>query len=167
MNIIIRKAKIEDAQAITAAAKEIAQTPGYFCSEPDELTERNFIKTIQALSESEKGIYLVAECEKKIIGHAFLEPMPLNLLSHVTQLTIGIHNGYQEKGIGTVLMEALIKWVKQSATIEKIELNVRASNHRAIALYKKMGFVEEGRLKKRIKINSNHYIDDILMALYF
>jgi hypothetical protein len=33
----------------------------------------------------------------------------------------------------------VIDWAKQSETIEKIELNARASNSRAIALYKKWG----------------------------
>lgn len=62
-------------------------------------------------------------------------------------------------------MERLIAWARQSDEIEKIELNVRVSNARAIALYKKMGFHEEGRLEKRIKVGGR-YIDDILMALF-
>jgi ribosomal protein S18 acetylase RimI-like enzyme len=161
----IRKAKVEDAHAIVTAEQEIAATPGYFCSLPNELNELNVIKTIKSLAESEKGIYLVVERDGKIVGHAFLEPLHLKSICHVAQLSIGVHQGWQEKGIGTALMEELIAWAKQSTTIEKIELNVRASNSRAIALYKKMGFVEEGRLKNRIKVSANHYIDDVLMAL--
>lgn len=166
MNIIIRKAKVDDAHAIVIAEQEIAQTPGYFCSQPSELSEQNVVKTIKTLSEHDQGIYLVAEREEKIVGHAFLEPLHLKSIRHVAQLSIGVHHGWQEKGIGTALMQQLVDWAKQSEKIEKIELNVRASNSRAIALYKKMGFVEEGRLKNRIKIDVDHYIDDILMALH-
>ena len=166
MNITIRKAKVEDAHAIVTAEQEIAQTPGYFCSQPSELSEQNVIRTINVLGESENGIYLVAEQEGKIAGHAFLEPLHLKSICHVAQLSIGVHHGWQEKGIGTALMKQVIDWAKQSKTIEKIELNVRASNDRAIALYKKMGFIEEGRLKNRIKINESLYIDDVLMALH-
>lgn len=165
MNITIRKATIKDAHAIVTAEKVIAETPGYFCTQPNELSEHNIVNTIRLLSEPGKGIYLVAECNGTIIGHAFLEALYLKLLCHVAQLSIGIHRGWQEKGIGTTLMEHLIAWAQHSTTIEKIELNVRASNSRAIALYKKMGFVEEGRLKNRIKVSNSHYIDDILMAL--
>lgn len=157
MNTTIRKAKVEDAHVIVTAEQEIAQTPGYFCSQPGELSEQNVVKMIKALSESERGIYLVAECEGNIVGHAFLEPLHLKYICHVAQLTIGVHQGWQEKGIGAALLQRLIDWAKQSETIEKIELNVRASNSRAIALYKKMGFVEEGRLKNRIKVDANHY----------
>ena len=100
------------------------------------------------------------------MGHAFLEPIHLQSLCHVAQLNICVHSGWHKKGIGTQLLEKLIQWAKNSNSLEKIELNVRASNTRAISLYKKMGFQEEGRLKKRIKVH-DRYIDDIVMSLDF
>lgn len=164
MDIIIRQARVEDAHFIAEAEREIAQELGLFCSHPSELTDERTQNTILAFLKDKKGVYLVAEWEGKIVGHAFLEPLLLQSLSHVVQLTIGVHKGFQEQGIGTKLLEQLIIWAKKSKTIEKIELNVRASNTRAIALYKKMGFEEEGRLKNRVKVGKQ-YIDDVLMAL--
>ncbi|MEI8329762.1 MAG: GNAT family N-acetyltransferase [Chlamydiia bacterium] len=161
MTITIRQAKIEDATCIVLAEQEIAQEPGYFCSQPSELSEENVRQTI----ESSHGIYFVAEKEGSLVGHAFLEILNLQSLRHVAQLNIVVHKGYQEKGIGTQLMERIIEWAKQSGTVEKIELNVRASNVRAIALYKKMGFFEEGCLKRRVKAG-DRYIDDLVMALH-
>ena len=162
---VIREATQEDAPMIVKAQKEIAQNPGYFVSLPHEFNEQMIIKTIKALSGSAEGIFLVAECKGKIVGHAYLEPLHLKSISHVTSLTIGVYPGWQEQGVGTKLLQELISWAKHNKNVEKIELNVRASNIRAIALYKKMGFVEEGRLKNRIKISDTHYIDDVLMAL--
>ncbi len=161
MTLTIRQAKIEDAPFIARAAQEIAQVPGYFCSLPSEISEEKVRQTIESLQDG----YLVAEKDGHIVGHAFLEIFPLQSLRHVAQLNIGVHKGYQEQGIGTQLMEKLIEWAKQSGKVEKIELNVRASNTRAIALYKKLGFNVEGRLKNRVKVGIQ-YIDDILMALH-
>lgn len=161
MNMIIRRAQIKDAAEIVKAEKEIAKEPGYFCSLPSELIEENVRSTI----DSRRAIYLVAESEGQLVGHAFLEAFPLHNLKHVAQLTIGIHKNHQDKGIGTQLLEKLIQEARKSGAIEKIELNVRASNTRAIALYKKIGFIEEGRLKRRVKIET-HYIDDLVMALH-
>ncbi len=161
MPITIRQAKTEDATCIVLAEQEIAQEPGYFCSQPSELSEKNVRQTI----ESFHGIYLVAEKDGSLVGHAFLEILELQSLRHVAQLNIVVHKGHQAQGIGTSLMEKLIEWAKQSDAVEKIELNVRASNTRAIALYKKMGFFEEGCLKRRVK-SGNRYIDDVLMALH-
>ena len=161
MTITIRQAKIEDARYIVEAEQEIAQEPGYFCSQPSELSEKNVRQTI----ESSHGIYFVAEKDGSLVGHAFLEILDLQSLRHVAQLNIVVHKGHQGKGIGTQLMERVIEWAKQSGTVEKIELNVRASNVRAIALYKKMGFFEEGCLKRRVK-TGDRYIDDLVMALH-
>lgn len=161
--ILIRPAKIEDAGAIVAAERAIAEEPGYFCSHPSELTVENVINTISAF-RSGRGVYLVAESDGKLVGHAFLEPQRLQSLCHVADLHIAVHLGWQKKGIGTKLLKHLIEWAKKSGSILKIQLNVRASNLAAISLYKKMGFEEEGRLKNRVKVKES-YIDDIIMGL--
>jgi len=161
MNAIIRKAELRDAASIVRAEQEIAQEPGFFCSQPSELSEQNVKNTI----ESSHGVYFVAECNGCIAGHAFLEILPLQSLKHIAQLNIAVHKGFQNRRIGTQLMERIIEWANESESIEKIELNVRASNAQAIALYKKMGFLEEGCLKRRVKTEIG-YIDDILMALH-
>lgn len=162
MKITIRPAKAEDANQVAEAEREIAKNPGFFCSQPFELTDQT---TAEAIAECTKtGVYFVAEHEGNIVGHAFLEPLRCQSLHHVAELNIVVHQGWQEKGIGKQLMEKLIEWAKNSSTIEKIELKVRASNTRAISLYKKMGFREEGRLKKRVKVK-DRYFDDLIMAL--
>lgn len=160
VNITIRKAEVKDALSIVKAEREIAQEPGFFCSLPSELTEEAVNQTIQ----SPQSIYLVAEHEAQIVGHAFLEPYPLQSLRHAADLNIAVHLGWQKKGIGTKLLEKIIELAKNSSAIEKIQLNVRASNTTALSLYKKMGFEEEGRFKNRVKIQ-DHYIDDIMMGL--
>lgn len=165
MNITFRDALIEEATLLSQKEKEIAEVPGLFCSSPTELTVQNVEDTIRKFHESQKGIYLVAEYDQKVVAHGFLKPLGVQSISHVAQLNIAVHPGWQKKGIGRKLMEALIERAKRADYLEKIELNVRATNHHAISLYKKLGFVEEGRQKNRVKIGDN-YIDDIIMALF-
>lgn len=165
MNINIRQAKIEDAAELTEAEREIAAQPGFLVSKPFELDEERFKGTISKILQNNHGQYFVAEVEEKIVGHAFLEPLSLTAISHIASLTIVVHSGWQEKGIGKLLLQRLIDWAKQSKNIEKIVLQVRSTNARAIALYKQMGFIEEGILKNNIKISKGQYIDDIIMGL--
>jgi hypothetical protein len=47
--------------------------------------------------------------------------------------------------------------------IETIILGVRADNHRAIALYRKHGFVQSGCAKDYLKMPSGNYVDEITM----
>lgn len=164
MIVTIRHAKIEDAHVIAEAEREIAKQPGFFCSQPSELTDENVINTISSFKKSKTGVYLVAEYQNKIVGHAFLEPYKLKSLSHIADLNIAVYLGWQRKGVGKKLLEHLIEWAKSSDILEKIQLNVRASNGSAISLYRKMGFREEGKIKNRVKIK-DHYIDDIIMGL--
>lgn len=164
MKLNIRQAKLEDAHLIAEAERAIAQTPGFFCSIPSELTDESVINSIQAALNDQTGFYLLADYNEQLVGHAFLEPFHLQSLRHVADLNIAVHLGWQHQGIGTKLIEKIIESAKNSGVIEKIQLNVRATNTPAITLYKKMGFQEEGLLKKRIKVQ-DHYIDDLIMGL--
>ena len=65
-------------------------------------------------------------------------------------------------GIGSALMEFLMGEAEKLGA-EKIVLDVAAFNTAAIALYKKFGFVEEGRLKNEIKVDGV-YEDIVFMG---
>ena len=49
-------------------------------------------------------------------------------------------------------MRDLMDWAVLTPRVEKIELLVRATNQRAIRLYRKLGFTEEGRFKQRVRL---------------
>jgi RimJ/RimL family protein N-acetyltransferase len=63
-------------------------------------------------------------------------------------------------------MKELMDWAKRTLHVGKIELLVRASNQRAIRLYAKLGFVEEGRFKRRVRVPDGSFVDDIAMAWF-
>ena len=50
--------------------------------------------------------------------------------------------------------------------LEKIYLKVHATNGRAISLYQKLGFREEGRLVRDLKLGPNEYVDTVVMSLF-
>jgi len=63
-------------------------------------------------------------------------------------------------------MNELLGWARSDPRVEKVELQVRSSNEPAIGLYRSLGFVEEGRKTRRVKIGPGEYIDDVYMALW-
>lgn len=65
-----------------------------------------------------------------------------------------------------MLLAGLIDRAREDLTLEKIELNVRAGNERALRLYRSLGFVEEARWSRRVKLGPAEYLDDIGMALH-
>lgn len=68
--------------------------------------------------------------------------------------------------MGRALLQALLDWAQGNPQVEKIWLEVFGTNGRGIHLYEKLGFVEEGRLSKEIKIAPEHYIDLVLMSRF-
>jgi putative acetyltransferase len=162
----IRGARRDDAPLLAAAERALASVPGELASRPDEIDDDAVRKKILDLEDRSRGIYLVAEHEDMMAGHAFLEPLSLAATSHVVRLTIAVHEGHQRQGVGRALMNELLLWARSNPRVEKVELQVRSSNERAIALYRSLGFVEEGRKTRRLKFGPNEYLDDIYMALW-
>lgn len=162
----IRRARPDDAGLLGAAQREIAAIPGRLAANPEEVSDAAIRDKIAALSELASGTFVVIEERGEIVGHAMLDPHKLAATSHVVSLTIAIHEGHQGKGLGTALMNHLIRWAQANPKVEKFELQVRSSNTRAINLYERLGFVEEGRKTRRLKYGPQDYQDDVYMALW-
>ncbi len=73
---------------------------------------------------------------------------------------------FQNQGIGGILITQLLEWAKQNKKIEKITLKVHATNTNAIHLYKSLGFEQEARIKKEIKLEDGTYCDSYQMSIF-
>ena len=71
---------------------------------------------------------------------------------------------WRGRGVGSALLGAAIEWAR-SEGLHKLSLSVFAHNEAAIALYRKLGFVEEGRLVKHYRRQSGEFWDAIQMGL--
>jgi len=105
----------------------------------------------------------VAEDGTEIVG--WCDAIPGDALSgtrHVARLGMGLLPSHRGLKIGRRLIEATIDRAK-AIGMQKIELTVHASNVSAIALYRRVGFVEEGR-RIRAWFVDEIYDDILLMA---
>ncbi len=160
----IRITQPDDAEAIAAAEAETQRTPGLLVGWPGEIPVEAYRAKIAKLAVD--GRYIVAEQNGTPIGHAFLDPMPMRANTHVFQLTIVVHPGHVERGIGRALLGDLLEWARRDARDGRVELNVRAGNLRAQNLYRSMGFVEEARFRKRVRRIDGMFEDDLGMAWF-
>jgi ribosomal protein S18 acetylase RimI-like enzyme len=76
---------------------------------------------------------------------------------------MGLLPDYRERGLGRRLVAEALRAARQ-AGIERVELEVFASNERAIAFYRALGFVTEG-VKRRARKLDGQYDDNVFMAL--
>ena len=165
MNFQIRKARKGDAQAILRIHHDVIAEKDYFISVIEEFhkTEEAQREWIQEISENDRDMLLVAEVNTKVIGWLVFKSQDRKRLMHTGSFGVMIHKDYRGKGIGKDLIKKLIQWAQQNPKIEKISLGVFSTNQRAIALYKQLGFIEEGRKIREFKFTENEYVDDILM----
>lgn len=162
--MIIRAAEVTDAEAIAAAEAETQRTPGLLVGRPNEIPLAAYREKIAKLAEH--GRYIVAEENGRLVGHAFLDPMPMRANAHVFQLTIVAHPGHLEQGVGTAMLRDLLEWAQLDPRVGKLELNVRAGNLRAQNLYRKFGFTEEARFRQRVRRADGVLEDDLGMAWF-
>lgn len=98
-----------------------------------------------------------------VVGWCDVFPEDNPRQSHRGSLGMGLLPQYRGKGIGAQLLKAVLEHAKKFG-LEKVELNVYTSNTSAISLYRKMGFTEEGLIKKYRKLDGTYY-DCLLMAI--
>lgn len=121
------------------------------------LTPEDFEKLIYEDSIAEKNIFLLVEVKGKIVGFTRCEGSKLSRFRHKAEFGICILKEYWGYGIGKVMIENILMWA-DTVGIKKISLSVVQTNTKAIQLYKKYGFVEEGLLiNDRIHKDRKYY----------
>jgi RimJ/RimL family protein N-acetyltransferase len=165
IKVIIRGIQLSDAPAVLAIQHEVVSEGEFLIPLSKEFnkTLEQQIEWIQKLIENERETLLVAQVNGEVVGWiVFLSNNRIRLL-HTGSIGLMIKKEYRNMGIGKLLIKELLSWAEENPLIEKVCLGVFSTNERAIALYKNMGFVEEGRKIKEFKFNDNEYVDDILM----
>ncbi|MDD1781493.1 GNAT family N-acetyltransferase [Enterovibrio sp. ZSDZ35] len=106
---------------------------------------------------------LVAEEEGQIIGQLGFEVCKNMRRRHVGEFGMAVHDNHTGKSVGSKLVAAMIELADNWINLRRIELMVYCDNVAAIALYKKFGFVEEGRAIGYAFRNGD-YVDAFYMA---
>ena len=161
--MIIRKIEAEDASLFLTMLKQLDIEQKFMMYEPNERQTtvdemESYIKNMN----SSGSLILVAETDSKFAGFLTAERGFAHRIKHSAYIVLGVLKEYSNHGVGTHLMEQLLKWASESKII-RLELTVMCHNEKALALYKKMGFVIEGIKKKSIFID-NKYIDEYYMS---
>jgi ribosomal protein S18 acetylase RimI-like enzyme len=162
-----RPATPDDKHKILALYREVTSLSGGLVREVHEITEEYVDKFL--MNSLANGIIFVVDdddMDDRLIGEIHSYRPGLNALSHVFEhLTIAVHPSFQRKGIGRRLFTALLDKVRSDhPEVLRVELIAKESNHTALNLYRSLGFLEEGRMAKRIKRPDGSFEDDVLMV---
>jgi RimJ/RimL family protein N-acetyltransferase len=161
----IRTAKPEDAGAMLAYIRAVAAETEFFVLEPDEFPETEELERawVQEHLDHPGKVNLLAEAAGTIIGNLGFESGPHRRIAHQGVLGIAVMKDWRGQGVGTALLESLVQWAADNPLIERISLDVFATNDVAIRLYKRLGFVEAGLKPREIKRGPGQYVDTVSM----
>lgn len=156
-----------DATELSELRVKIDGETEYLDREPGEglLTPQDFEKRIYEDSIMEKSLFLIAEVEGKIVGFTRCVGSKLSRFKHKAEFGICILKKYWGNGIGKVLLKNILLWADNQG-IEKITLTVVETNTKAIQLYKKSGFLEEGLLIKDRIHKDGTYHNTVIMGRF-
>jgi RimJ/RimL family protein N-acetyltransferase len=162
---VVRLVRVEDAEAVLSIQREVVGERDYFIAVSEEFnkTTEEHQEWIQKIIEHERETMFVAEVEGEAAGWIVFKSQERKRMHHTGSFAIMIKKDYRNKGIGKLLINELLQWAEKHPIIEKVSLGTFSTNTRAIELYKKLGFVEEGRKINEFKFSENEYVDDVLM----
>ena len=163
--IVIRVAKPDDAEKILDIWRYVVGEGAYTLREPDEFkrTVEDVIQRLEGNQEGDGSLYLVAEIDGTVQGLLDFSNGHLRRTAHSGMLTMLVDIDWRGVGVGTALLKALLEWARGNPIIEKVTLATFSTNMRAINLYKRMGFKQEGYCPRDMKVGEGEYIDSVLM----
>ncbi len=103
---------------------------------------------------------MVAVAEGVIVGEVHVDPSWMGF----GEIGMMVAADWRGRGVGTALVAAAVEWARARG-LHKLALSVFPHNDVAIALYRKFGFVEEGRLVQHVRRADGELWDLIEMGL--
>ena len=117
------------------------------------------------LDWGERGVWLVAEMDGRIVGTINVNRGPRPNVRHTAEFGIVVAPGSRSAGVGRAMMRAIEEWAREYRVF-KLTLNVFSHNSRARALYDRMGYEVEGVERRRVRFPDGEEIDSVLMAKF-
>jgi [ribosomal protein S18]-alanine N-acetyltransferase len=152
---VVRPASAGDARAMAEAFATVAQERDGIATEPPvDIDER------AALFARTGAGSVVAVAGDRIIGMIHVEASRYGF----GEFGMFVDRGWRGRGVGSALVQAAIAWARGQG-LHKLCLEVFAHNTAAIALYRKCGFVEEGRRVRQYRRASGELWDSVMMGL--
>ena len=161
--ITLRDATPQDSAARFALGN-VPEIQAMFGADPSQvrpITDEAAVAWVQSVANDPHAWILAVDGE--VLGSIRLHS--INHADKRANIAIGILNTAElGKGLGSEAMRVLACYAFDTLGLHRLTSRVLAFNERAIAAYKKVGFVEEGRERESALIGQN-WQDDLIMGL--
>lgn len=165
-SVQLRSLEGKDAPLAVAYVATMYASSRFLAREIEEwvITVEEEATWIEKADSDDKRAIIGALYGEQLIGLCDFAPVSsMKRITHRAQCGLSVAPAFQHKGIGTLLMQALLKTARQ-AGYEQMELEVVSLNHKAVNLYNKLKFTKCGTIEHGMKYKDGTYGDlDIMM----
>jgi RimJ/RimL family protein N-acetyltransferase len=163
--VLVREATVQDAFELTGLVRAIYGTADTVLTSLEEFDQLDSLNgqllRIQHYQRAPGYLLLVAEMDGRLVGTLDFANGHRQRIAHTGEFNMGVAPSYQNRGIGRRMIQVMLHWATAHPLLEKIKLTAFATNHNGLHLYKSLGFVEEGRGVREIKLTNDQYVDVI------
>lgn len=161
---VVRTARRGDAGAFMEMWGEVVAEGRLVRPDTVHRSEGHYRRRYFRRSWTPDQVSLVAVAGDRLVGHLTASREEGAITRHVATLGMAVRQEWRGRGVGSALMTETMRWARW-AGVEKLALSVFPGNEAALALYRKFGFSEEGRLTGHSK-KAAGYMDEIIMGLW-
>lgn len=160
--VTLRPARREDTKIINEFWSDVEMTSLASNSAPRPNSVEQTQALLDELDKRDDHVRFVIDAEGQVIGDCSLHDID----THNRQCQVGIALGrpYWGQGYGQDALRTIVDYAFKHHNMHRVGLEVLANDERAVGCYRKVGFVEEGRLRQR-DWRDGEYHDVMVMGI--
>jgi RimJ/RimL family protein N-acetyltransferase len=161
--VILRTPRLEDLEDLMELINSLVEEKAEIARRETVTREEEaeWLPKMLANLERDELFFLVAEVDNRLVASSDIRILHGDE-QHVGVLGIVVSSGFRDSGIGTEMMNTLMRQASDLG-LKVLTLNVFATNKRAIHVYEKVGFLETGRVPMK-HFREGQYIDEVIMT---
>jgi len=162
-SVILRKAEPEDLERLYSQKNdpEVADLLGGYSAGYSRKDIQDWMEFHRR--REDEVLWIIADAkDNQCLGHVGLYKIDHRVRSAEFAIMIGDKSQWS-RGLGSAVTRFVVGYGFQMLNLNRISLNVLKTNPRAIELYRKIGFQEEGLLR-RAQFKHGNYVDVLLMS---
>ncbi len=162
-----RRIEINDEEKIFRLYKKSSEVKEGLARAPEEITNKYIKEYISNTINKGLGIIILDENQVEVAVLLSYKNEPKTFTPTIGNMSLAVNPDFIGYGVGKKIFTYYINEITNNfPEIQRIELNVRQTNQRAIDIYKSVGFVVEGVMKNRLLDSNSKLSDDTFMAWY-